>query len=77
VVCRPLIGLLYQPRIIDDDDDDDADDYGAVSGMGIGRGNRSTQTKHAPVPLCPLQIPHNLTWAGTWAAAVGSQRLTV
>jgi hypothetical protein len=28
--------LLYQPRMIDDD-------YGAVGGMGIGRGNRSTR----------------------------------
>jgi hypothetical protein len=39
---------LYQPRIIDDDD------YGAVGGMRIGRGNRSTRRKSAPVPLCPL-----------------------
>jgi hypothetical protein len=30
----------------------------------------------APVPLCPSQIPHDLTWARTWAAAVGSQQLT-
>jgi hypothetical protein len=46
----------------------DDDDYGAVGGMGIGRGNRST--------LCPPQIPHDLTWNRTRAAAVGSQRLT-
>jgi hypothetical protein len=62
--------LLYQPRMIDDDD------YGAVGGMRIGRGNRSTRRKPAPVPLCPPQIPHDLSWDRTRAAAVGSQRLT-
>jgi hypothetical protein len=48
------VGLLYQPRMFDDDD------YGAVGGMRIRRGNRSTRRKPAPVPLCPPQIPHNL-----------------
>jgi hypothetical protein len=62
------VGLLYQPRMIDDD-------YGAVGGMRIGRGNRSTRRKPAPVPHCPPQI-HDLTWDRTRAAAVGSQRLT-
>jgi hypothetical protein len=38
------------------------DDYGAVGGMRIGRGNRSTRRKPAPVPLCPSKIPHDLTW---------------
>jgi hypothetical protein len=41
----------------------------------LGRGNRITRRKPAPVPLCPPQTPH----AGrtrTRAAAVGSQRLT-
>jgi hypothetical protein len=28
------------------------------------------------VPLCPPQIPHDLTWVRTRAAAVGSRRLT-
>jgi hypothetical protein len=42
----------------------------------IGRGNRSTRRKPASVPLCSPQIPHNLTWALTRAAAVGSRRLT-
>jgi hypothetical protein len=49
------VGLLYQPRMIDDDDD-----YGAVGGMRIGRVNRSTRRKPAPMPLCPPQIPHDL-----------------
>jgi hypothetical protein len=43
--------------------------------MRIGRGNRSPLRKPAPVPLCPPQIPHYLTWARTPAAAVGSWRL--
>jgi hypothetical protein len=63
------VGLLYQPRMSDDD-------YGAVGGIRIGRGNRSTRRKPAPVPLCPPHIPHDLTWDRTRAAAVGSQRLT-
>jgi hypothetical protein len=33
-------------------------DYdGEIGGM-IGRGNRSTRRKPAPVPLCPPQTPH-------------------
>jgi hypothetical protein len=64
------VGLLYQPRMIDDD-------YEAVGRMRIGRGNRSTRRKPAPVSLCPPQIPHDLTWDRTRAAAVGSRRLTV
>jgi hypothetical protein len=49
----------------------DNSDCGAVGGMKIGRRNRSTRRKPAPVPLCPPQIPHNLTRIGTPAAAVG------
>jgi hypothetical protein len=41
-------------------------DDGDIGGM-IGKGNRSTQRKPAPVPLCPPQTPH-----ATRAAAVGS-----
>jgi hypothetical protein len=64
------IDLLYQPRMIDDDE------IGVIGGMKIGRGNRSTRRKPAPMPLCPPQIPHDLTWGRTRAAAVGNQRLT-
>jgi hypothetical protein len=32
--------------------------------------------KPAPVPLCPPQNPHDLTWALTWTSAVGTRRLT-
>jgi hypothetical protein len=39
-----------------------ADDYddGEIGGMMIGRGNRSTRRKPAPVPICPPQTPHAL-----------------
>jgi hypothetical protein len=63
------VDLLYQPQMIDDD-------YGAVGGMRIGRRNRSTRRKPAPVPLCPPKIPHDLTWDRTRTAAMGNQRLT-
>jgi hypothetical protein len=59
----------YQPQLI-------ADECGALGGMRIGRGNRSTWRKPASVLLCPPQIPHDLTWAQTRATEVGSQRLT-
>jgi hypothetical protein len=32
-------------------------DDGEIGGMMIGRGNRSTRRKPAPVPLCPTQTP--------------------
>jgi hypothetical protein len=59
-------GLLYQPQMIDNGD------CGAVGGIKIDRGNRSTRRKPAPAPLYPPKIPHD----HTRAAAVGSQRLT-
>jgi hypothetical protein len=50
-------------------------DDGEIGGMMIGKGNRSTRRKPAPVPLCPPQTPHAAR-TRTRAAAVGSQRLT-
>jgi hypothetical protein len=50
-------------------------DGGEIGGMMIGRGNRSTRIKPAPMPLCPLQNPHAAR-TRTRAAAVGSQRIT-
>jgi hypothetical protein len=41
----------------------------------IGRGNRSTRRKPAPMPLCPPQTPHAARTRSR-AVAVGSQRLT-
>jgi hypothetical protein len=63
-------GLLYQPQMIGEGD------CGAIGGMKIGRGNRSTQRKPAPAPLCPPKIPFDQTRDRTQAAAVGSQWLT-
>jgi hypothetical protein len=53
----------------------DYDDGEIGGGMMIGRGNRSTRRKAAPVPLCPPQTPHAAR-TRTQAAVVGSQRLT-
>jgi hypothetical protein len=70
LVLRPLFGLLYQPQMIDDND------CGAIGGMRIGRVNRSTRRKPAPVPLRLPQMPHDLIRARTRAAEVGRRRLT-
>jgi hypothetical protein len=70
LVHRPLFVLLYQPRKIDDDE------CREVGEVRIGRGNRYNRRKPAPVPLSPPQTPHNLIWARTRAAAVGSRRVT-
>jgi hypothetical protein len=43
----------------------------AVGGMRTGKGNQSTQRKPAPVQLCPLQFPQDLTWDWTWTVVVG------
>jgi hypothetical protein len=59
-------GLLYRPQMIDEGD------CGAVGGMKIGRGNRSTRRKPASAPLRPPQIPHDHTRARN----PGRQRLT-
>jgi hypothetical protein len=70
LALRPLFGLLYQPRLIDD--------YvcEAVDWMRIGRRNWSIRRKPTPVPLCPPQIPHDVAWARTRTAAVGNRPLT-
>jgi hypothetical protein len=46
-----------------------------VNGMRIRRGIRSNRRKPAPVPLCPPQMPHGLTWARTRTTAVGNRWL--
>jgi hypothetical protein len=51
--------LVYKTQMIDEDD------CGAIGGMKIGRGNRSTRGKPAPAPFCPPQIPHDQTRART------------
>jgi hypothetical protein len=44
---------------------------GAMDGMRIGRGNRSTWRNPAPLSLCLPKIPYDLVWNRTLAAAVG------
>jgi hypothetical protein len=44
---------------------------GEIGRMVIGKGNRSTRRKPAPVPPCPPQTPHAAR-TRTQAAAVGS-----
>jgi hypothetical protein len=73
LLYRQLIGLLYQPRMIDDDDDDGCAEVG---GIKIDKGKRGTRRKPDPVSLCSPQIPHDLNWARTRAAEVGNRRLT-
>jgi hypothetical protein len=63
-------GLLYQPQMIDDGD------CGAIGGMRIGRGNRSTRKESASVPLYLPQIPYDQTRSRTRTCVVESQRLT-
>jgi hypothetical protein len=55
--------LFYQLWMIDDCD------CGAIGGMKIGRVNPSTRRKPAPLPLCPPQIPHDLTRVRTRVAS--------
>jgi hypothetical protein len=47
-------------------------DCGAIGGIKIGRGNRSTRRKPAPAPFCLPQIPLGQTRDRTRAAAVGN-----
>jgi hypothetical protein len=49
---------------------------GAIGGMKIGRGNRSTRRNSVPVPICAPQTPQDQTSARTRSAAVGNRRLT-
>jgi hypothetical protein len=63
-------GLLYKPQMIDEGD------CGAIGGMKIGSGNRSTRRKPSLAPLCPPQIPHDHARARTRAAAVGSRMVS-
>jgi hypothetical protein len=54
----------------------DDGDCGAICGMKIDRGNRSTRRKPDPTPLCPPHIPYDKNRARKGAAEEGSRRLT-
>jgi hypothetical protein len=70
VRLSPLLAYCTSPQMIDDGD------CGAIGGMEIGRGNRSTRRKSARMSVYPPQIPHDQIGARTRAASVGNQRLT-
>jgi hypothetical protein len=58
VQLGPLgIAATIRPIVSTPGDYDDRE----IGGMMIGKGNQSTRGKTAPVPLCPLQIPHDLS----------------
>jgi hypothetical protein len=63
VRLSPLGTAATTGPIVPDPDDDG--DCGAISGMKVGRGNRSTLRKPASMPLCPPHIPHDLNFART------------
>jgi hypothetical protein len=50
---------------------------GAAGRMRICRRKQGTLRKPVPLPLCPPQISHGLTWKWMWASMVGSWHLTV
>jgi hypothetical protein len=51
-------------------------EYRTVGGMKDDRGNQLSGRKHVLLPLCPPQIPHDLTFNAARATEVGSRRLT-
>jgi hypothetical protein len=68
LVRRSPTGLLYQPRMIDDYE------CGAVGGMKIGRGNRSTRRKPATAPL--FRYKSHMTWPGLEPGQRGGKTAT-
>jgi hypothetical protein len=58
-------GLLYQPQMIDDGD------CGAIVGIKIRRGNRSTRTKPAPAPLVYMYVCMYVGMCKGWAIKTG------
>jgi hypothetical protein len=50
-------------------------DCEAVGEMTVGRWNKTTHWKPAPLFFCPPQIPHDLIWDRIWVITVRSQCL--
>jgi hypothetical protein len=69
LACRPLIGLLYHPQMIDDK-------WGSSRWNENWYGKPSTRRKSAPAQLSPPQIPHDLTWDGTRTPRWKASRLS-
>jgi hypothetical protein len=67
------VGTAATVRPISPVPDDDVE-CGAIGGMRIGRANRSTRRKPAPVSLCRQQISYDLTRAKTRAAGAYAQK---
>jgi hypothetical protein len=70
-ITEATTDLLRQLRLMKDD----GDECGAIGAM-IGKGKRCTRRKTFSTVTLSTTNPHNLTWARTRAAAVGSRRLT-
>jgi hypothetical protein len=51
-------------------DDKMINEYGAIGGMRIDKGDWNMCSKPAPLPRCPPHIPHDLAYNLIWAAAV-------
>jgi hypothetical protein len=68
LVRRPLIGLLYQHRMVCE--------YGGIWWNENWQGKPKYSEETAPVTFRPPQIPDDLTWHRTLITAVGSRRLT-
>jgi hypothetical protein len=65
----PLTGPVSIPRW-------HMSEYGAALGWYWPGKTGRIGEKLVPVPLCPAQIPHGLTWSRTSACAVRVRRLT-
>jgi hypothetical protein len=68
LVRRPLFGLLYQPRMMDDDDVEQSLEW-LVGETEVSEGNW-------PQCHCVHHKSHMTSWVRTRAAAVGRWRLT-
>jgi hypothetical protein len=68
LVLRSLFGLLYQLRMM-------GDACGAVGGMRIGRGNRTTWRKLAPVRWWMMHVEQSVEWELTGETEVLGENL--
>jgi hypothetical protein len=62
----------YQGYILEDKT---VNEYEAIGGVRIGRGNRGSEVKHCPMSLCPPQFSHDQTLVRTPIAVMRSLRM--